>query len=172
MTDASAARTGRVTPDSFFRWEELAVSRRFPHLVRPVPDAYAANAKRVVVTLLDPIRRWVKRPVYLNSCYRTRALNDALEGSETSQHLVAEAADLHTGTPGELRLLFEQLLTGQVQVPCGQCIWYPLDGFIHLALPGDRYPRPSFHLHAPARGFRYARVSSLASLRSLWPAAG
>ena len=169
--------SGKVAPDSFFRWEELAISAKHPELVKPVPAQHAPAAKRLVITILDPLRRFINRRIDVLSCYRSKALNDAVKGSPTSQHVYAEAADIDPGTAEETEELFVAMLTGAIKVPCGQVIYYPLGGkakanggrFLHVALPSARYPKPSFHIHAPERGLRYQRVSSLSAFRSLVP---
>src|SRR5690606_30372631 len=90
------------------------------------------------------------------SGYRSAALNRAIGGSRTSQHMRAEAADF---TTAKLRGLFRDLVVGRsLLVPCGQCIYYPSRQFIHVAIPSAKYPQPSFHVHEPSAGLSYHRV--------------
>lgn len=44
--------------------------------------------------VLEPIRAHFGRPVRINSGYRSRTLNAAVGGSNTSQHSLGEAADI------------------------------------------------------------------------------
>lgn len=146
-----------------FRWREFAVSKSHPELVEPVPDEYRENVVRLATRILQPIRSVRKRPIDISSGYRSPALNLAVGGSPTSQHVRADAADHSDGDPlGE----FEQLVTRAIEVPCGQCIYYPSRGFIHIANPSNRFPEPTFQLHEPQKGFTYQRVTSLGALRS------
>lgn len=51
------------------------------------------NIILLVDNVLDPIREYVKEPVYINSGFRSRELNDLIIGEEQSQHLSGRAAD-------------------------------------------------------------------------------
>lgn len=51
------------------------------------------NIKSLVDNVLDPIREYVKTPMYINSGYRSEALNDLISGAKHSQHLTGRAAD-------------------------------------------------------------------------------
>lgn len=145
-----------------FDLEEFAVSAKFPDLVQPVPAAYVPNVRALVTTILEPIRVHIARPIRILSCYRPTALNTAVGGSPTSQHVRAEAADF---TTEHIEDVFRWLFQRQPRLPSGQIILYPAPrSFIHVALPGERYPAPSFHVHNPALGMRYTRVSSVPSL--------
>lgn len=56
---------------------------------------------------LDPIREAWGNPIVVNSGYRSHALNVAVGGSPTSQHLTGEAADITTGSVAGNRQLFD-----------------------------------------------------------------
>ncbi len=68
--------------------------------------------------ILEPLRAHFGRPVRITSGYRSKALNDAIGGSQTSQHSKGEAADIEI--PGvdnrrlakwiEANLPFDQLI--------------------------------------------------------------
>lgn len=51
------------------------------------------NIMLLVDNVLDPIREYVKEPVYINSGFRCPELNDLIKGKELSQHLSGRAAD-------------------------------------------------------------------------------
>lgn len=57
--------------------------------------------------VLDPAREAFGGPIRVGSGYRSIALNKAVGGVPTSQHLRGEAADLDTGTKEGNRRLFE-----------------------------------------------------------------
>ena len=144
-----------------FYLEEFAVSATHPDLADPVPDHLRGNVEQLAQRVLQPIRDLIAAPITINSGYRSPALNRAIGGSPTSQHLAAAAADF---TTVGLRSVFRALVIGVVRVPCGQCIFYPSRKFIHIALPSKRYPVPSWHIHEPSRGFDYRPITPLAEL--------
>lgn len=47
----------------------------------------------LVDNVLDPIREYVKAPIYINSGYRCEELNILVRGKEFSQHSTGQAAD-------------------------------------------------------------------------------
>ena len=55
----------------------------------------------------EPLRTWYGKPIRINSFYRNAALNKAVKGSSTSQHLKGEAIDLDAGSKEENKKLFE-----------------------------------------------------------------
>lgn len=56
-------------------------------------EEHLANMKYVCETILEPARAHFGKPVTVNSCYRGPALNKAIGGSTTSQHMKGEAVD-------------------------------------------------------------------------------
>ena len=58
-----------------------------------------AALERLVRYVLDPLRERYGRPVVVTSGYRSPALNRAVGGAATSQHLRGEAADITAGSP-------------------------------------------------------------------------
>lgn len=47
--------------------------------------------------VFEPLRKALNRPLIVSSFYRSPALNEAIGGSETSQHCKGEAIDIDTG---------------------------------------------------------------------------
>lgn len=47
----------------------------------------------LVDNVLDPIREYVKEPIYIDSGFRCQELNDIIKGKELSLHLFGRAAD-------------------------------------------------------------------------------
>lgn len=139
-----------------FSLAEFAVSGSFPHLVEPVPQQFVPNVTKLVTTILQPMRTAWGRPFTVNSGYRSPLLNEAVGGSLTSQHRSAAAVDFVTA---DQRALFYSLLAHPDRYPCGQTIWYPKKGFMHVALPSRRYAEPSFFVSTRAR--RYTRIISV-----------
>lgn len=155
-----------VNGSPFFVWGEFAVSRAFPSLVEPVPLELRANVERWVRTLGDPIRRLWGAPLPILSGYRSERLNAAVGGVPTSQHREAAAVDLG---PSGARGLFRALLLRPNSFAHGQAIYYPRQRFVHLALPGERYPGPSFHVHDPQRTLNYYVVNDVREFEAICP---
>jgi len=55
----------------------------------------------------EPLRVWYGKPIRINSFFRNKALNQAVKGSSSSQHLKGEAIDLDAGSRAENKKLFE-----------------------------------------------------------------
>lgn len=66
----------------------------------------AGNLKALADNVLDPVREWYGKPIYVNSGYRCPQLNRMVGGKPTSQHLKGEAADITAGSKEENRKLF------------------------------------------------------------------
>jgi uncharacterized protein YcbK (DUF882 family) len=71
-----------------------------------------SNLENLVEKVLDPLRAAYGKPIYVNSGYRSMAVNLSVKGKATSQHLKGEAADITAGSPAENRRLFEMLANG------------------------------------------------------------
>lgn len=143
----------------WFRIEEFAVSHAFPHLVEPVPDVFRKNVERLVKDVLCPLREKLGVPFTVLSGYRSQALNRAVGGSPTSQHTLAEAADIACANPELLfRTAIRMAAAGDIAL--GQCILYPTRRFVHCALPSKTFPRASFHVHEPAKDQHYVHFDT------------
>ncbi len=79
-----------------------------------------AALERLVRYVLDPLRERYGRPVVVTSGYRSPALNRAVGGAATSQHLRGEAADITAGSRTENRRLYEII---RDHLPFDQLIW-------------------------------------------------
>jgi urease beta subunit len=66
-----------------------------------------ANMKLVAERCFEPIRNWYGKPIKVNSFYRCDALNKAVKGSATSQHVQGKAMDISTGTKIGNKLIYE-----------------------------------------------------------------
>lgn len=59
------------------------------------PSEEIINVMRLTASkVFQPVRDYLKRPVYVGSFYRSPALNKAIGGSTTSQHCKGEAIDI------------------------------------------------------------------------------
>lgn len=101
------------------------------------PDASAVKALTALVdNILDPLRRAWGRPIYVNSGYRCKAVNNAVGGSKTSQHLLGEAADITAGSPQLNKQLFDYIL--KLQLPYYQLIDEYSYRWIHISYRGGK----------------------------------
>lgn len=62
---------------------------------QPESPEIAARLATLCREVLEPIRNHFARPVIIHSGYRCAAVNSAVGGSKSSQHLRGEAADFH-----------------------------------------------------------------------------
>lgn len=105
---------------------ESATAKRLKIDNRPKIEA-AQSLIYLVETVLDPARRLFGNPIKVNSGYRSPALNKAVKGAPTSQHMKGEAADI---TSSDNSRLFEILKS----LPFDQLIWENDGEWIHVSL--------------------------------------
>jgi len=76
--------------------------------INNTPSAKELEAMVLVAEkCFEPLRTWYGKPIRINSFYRNQALNKAVKGSATSQHLKGEAIDIDAGSKEENKKLFE-----------------------------------------------------------------
>lgn len=95
----------------------------------------AANLKRLIEHVLDPLREAYGKPIIVNSGYRCEELNNhpEIRGSKTSDHLRGMAADI-VGTPNtkeENKRLYE--LAQELHLPFDQLIDEKDFRWIHIS---------------------------------------
>ena len=67
------------------------------------------NLTKLIEAVLDPLREWFGKPITVNSGYRCEALNKAVGGSNTSDHVTGRATDIDTGSKEENKKLFDYI---------------------------------------------------------------
>lgn len=72
-------------------------------------DEEIAKLQKLIEAVLDPLREWYGKPIRVNSGFRCEDLNEAVGGSDTSQHRLGEAADITVGTKKGNKKLFEYI---------------------------------------------------------------
>ena len=102
----------------------------------------------LVDNLLQPLRDLLVEPIYIRSGYRCLALNEAVGGSSTSQHMRGEAADIKVDgldAEGLARFILNSGLGFQ------QLIYYAESrgGHVHISLSR---PTRGEVFYAPASG--------------------
>lgn len=90
--------------------------------------------------VLQPLRDELKRPVIINSGYRSEALNKFVGGVSDSYHRRGLAADLRCSTDSEARVMFQILKKN----PFVDCVLYERgkrSRWLHVQTCRDRLPR-------------------------------
>ena len=109
----------------------------------PTPEA-AENLKQLVNNVLDPLRDAYGKPILVNSGYRSPALNTAVKGSKTSQHVKGQAADITGGSKAENKKLFE--LAQELNLPYCQLIDEKNFSWVHISYDKNNVKRQILHL--------------------------
>lgn len=96
----------------FFSIEELCASDTAERKkIDNTPNADARlRMQRLIEQLLDPIRASWGAPITVNSGYRSPALNRAVGGVATSQHVKGEAADITVRSTADNKRLFDKIV--------------------------------------------------------------
>ena len=98
----------------YFTLEEL--TRSAVATARGIPNVPGENEREALevltLALLDPLREIWGKPIYVNSGYRSPALNKAVGGVANSQHIKGQAADITTGNAESNRKLFALIRDG------------------------------------------------------------
>ena len=107
------------------------IAERF-HLDNSIPSEYVKlNIRALVTLLLQPLRTASGHALKINSGYRCKKLNGLVGGSDNSQHMKGQAADIASNAPIRLaRLVIDKGLDFD------QMILYP--NFIHLSYAIER----------------------------------
>lgn len=88
------------------------------------------NIKALVDNVLQPLRDAWGSPLFINSGFRCKELNEKVGGAATSQHCLGSAADVEVSDPYALAKLIKKL--GLV---FDQVILYPT--FVHISFKRD-----------------------------------
>lgn len=103
------------------------------------------NLTALVENVLDPLREAWGAPIHVNSGYRCAALNKAVGGVPTSQHILGEAADITVGTRAQNQRLYA--LLRQLDLPVDQAINEHDFRWIHVSY-GPRNRRRYFAIRS------------------------
>ena len=89
----------------YFSLSELTrTNKKLPN----VPNSeQIENLKKLVENVLDPLREKYGKPIRINSCFRSQAVNKAVKGAVNSEHLSGYAADITAGNKTENCILFQ-----------------------------------------------------------------
>ena len=124
-----------------FNFSELVIS---PTAIRlqidntPSTPRITTNLESIVIHLLQPIRDHLGEPIKITSGYRSPRLNQAIGGSNKSQHTKGEALDVVV-FDGENSKIFNAVLL--LELDFDQMIWEKGDNYnpdwVHLSYKHD-----------------------------------
>lgn len=102
-----------------------------------IPGPETLEKLRDLAAFLEEVRTVLGRPVNVNSAYRSQAVNEAVGGKPTSQHLRGEAADIRVPgmTPNEVVQAIRS-----AKLPYDQLI-REFDRWTHVSIAPGRTPR-------------------------------
>lgn len=130
----------KLTPH--FTLNELIRSSRASELGidNTPPEHVLSNLIHVCTHILEPVRTHFEHPVRVNSGYRCLALNSAINGSKTSQHMTGQAVDFEIDGLANYdlalwistNLVFDQLILENYV--SGK----PNSGWVHCSLKTDQ----------------------------------
>ncbi len=87
--------------------------------------------ERLVLTILQPLRDKIGRPLVISSGYRSPSVNSSVGGSRESAHVFGRAADI--SVPGMPTQELARFIVG-LSLPFDQLI-NEFDSWIHIAIP-------------------------------------
>ncbi len=120
-----------------FRRSDTAERRKIDN---SIPENAKENIKALVDNVLDPLRETCGKPLTVTSGYRCPALNKAVGGSSTSQHMTGQAADISTGNIVDNAKLFHLIIDSKL--PFDQLIFEKGDinvgpAWVHVSYRND-----------------------------------
>ena len=103
-------------------------------------DEIIDSLKKLCTNVLQPIRDKYGKPMVITSGYRCKALNKAVGGVKTSQHVLGQAADINNGHT-QNKALFELIkqMTNDGEITVGQLLWEHGGQWIHVSLPTKKH---------------------------------
>lgn len=101
------------------------------------------NLEKLVEYILDPLREKYGKPIHVNGAYRCPALNKAVGGSKTSQHMLGLAADITAGSVAKNKILFN--LIQELNLPFDQLIDEKNFRWVHVSY-SDKPRKQILHL--------------------------
>lgn len=112
--------------------DRLGIDNRLPKDLLP-------NVENLITEVLDPLREWYGKPITVNSGFRSPALNKAVGGSATSDHMQGRAADITGGSPAENKKLFN--LVQSLCLPFDQLIDEKNFAWVHVSYRNEKENR-------------------------------
>lgn len=126
------------------------------------------TARRMAVTLLQPIRSFLSYSVKVTSGYRSPEHNAKIGGSPTSEHTwqwYAGATDLSIISDHD-RLRVYDFLMKECKHGLGQCIWYLETTHLHISIATAKR-NGDFLICTSKKDHQYRRVLSIEDIINL-----
>ena len=127
-----AIPAGNLSPN--FTLEELTVTNTG---IANVPTAEErANLARLALEILEPMRSHFG-PLRVTSSFRSRAVNTAIGGATSSEHMSARAADLYDMSGATAQDMIHWLYTQRDNLPLNQVIREDHTGHLHVSIAAE-----------------------------------
>jgi zinc D-Ala-D-Ala carboxypeptidase len=130
-----------VNLSKHFLLREFLVSQTATRMGREVgapPQEVIDNLQRLAITILEPLRVALGRPVVITSGYRPLWLNTAVGGSPRSAHIDGRASDLNV--PGVPDVEVARRIVA-LNLPFDQVILeFPPEGWVHVGIAREGTP--------------------------------
>lgn len=128
----------------YFTIEELCKSNtaKSKNIDNTPSDNIIINLTRLVDNVLDPLREWYNKPIFINSGYRCKELNKAVGGVSSSYHLKGMAADIDMGDKNDNQPLFDYIKDNLSFTELG---WEGNGRWIHVAYDPDKLDKEIFY---------------------------
>ena len=119
--------------DIYFTTKEMTKSQiaELYHIENTPNKEVIENLKKVMY-ILDMIRVYIRKPIFINSGYRCKRLNEMVGGVQNSMHTKGLAADFRTGEKEDIKIMFEFLKANQKKFKIIELINYKT--FIHVGV--------------------------------------
>lgn len=132
-----------------FSMEELVASNtaRMKGIDNTPDKEIEARLVQLAQQVLQPLRDSYGKPIKISSGYRCQALNKAIGGVSTSQHLKGEAVDINNGQIENKKLFLlasKMIKEGVIEV--GQLIDEKGYKWLHISLPDNKHRNQILHL--------------------------
>lgn len=117
----------------YFTTKEMTKSQtaELYHIENTPTKEVIENLKKVMY-ILDMIRVYIRKPIFINSGYRCKRLNEMVGGVQNSMHTKGLAADIRTGEKEDIKIIFEFLKANQKKFKIEELINYKT--FIHVGV--------------------------------------
>lgn len=117
----------------YFNIKEMTSSQtaELYHIDNTPSKEVVENLKKVMY-ILDMVRVHIGKPIFVNSGYRCKRLNEIVGGVQNSMHTKGLAADFRTKEKEDINIMFEFLKKNQKELKIIELINYKT--FIHMGV--------------------------------------
>ena len=117
----------------YFTVKEMTKSQtaKLYHIENTPTEKVVENLKKVMY-ILDIVRVYMEKPIFVNSGYRCKKLNEMVGGVQKSMHTTGLAADFRTEKKEDISTMFESLKKNQKEFKIIELLNYKT--FIHIGV--------------------------------------